>query len=128
YGCIEQLSSRLVPFVATREVQRVFGVPQPAEADAVATDTIAKIEQLQAPSGGFLYWPDAECPVAWPSIYATLALHRASELGYAVHKDVLARARKFLAERAAGTPGCRRDEVGRETRIFALQVLARMGD
>ncbi|HEX9577279.1 MAG TPA: MG2 domain-containing protein, partial [Myxococcales bacterium] len=128
YGCIEQLSSRLVPFVATREVQRVFGVPQPAGADAVVTDTIARIEHLQAPSGGFLYWPNAECPYAWPSVYATLALHRANELGYPVRKEVLARAKKFLAQKAAGESNCRGDSVGSETRIFALSVLARMGD
>ncbi|TMA17873.1 MAG: alpha-2-macroglobulin, partial [Deltaproteobacteria bacterium] len=75
YGCVEQLSSRLVPFVATREVERVFG--QPPHPDQVVTDTVAKIEALQAPSGGFLYWPSATCPYAWPSIYATLALARA---------------------------------------------------
>src|SRR5213075_782947 len=42
YGCVEQLSSRLVPFVAVREVQRVFG--EPPHPDQVVTDTIAKIE------------------------------------------------------------------------------------
>jgi uncharacterized protein YfaS (alpha-2-macroglobulin family) len=128
YGCLEQLSSRLIPFVATREVQRVFGVSEPAGADAVVTDTIAKIEQLQTPSGGFLYWPNAECAHGWTSIYATLALQRASELGYPVRKEVLSRAKRFLASKAAGESSCHGDTVGRETRIFALQVLARMGD
>ena len=100
YGCVEQLSSRLVPFVATREVERVFG--QPPHPDQVVTDTVAKIEALQAPSGGFLYWPNATCPYAWPSIYAALALARAEEMDYPVHKDVLVRARRYLASIAAG--------------------------
>ena len=126
YGCVEQLSSKLVPFVAVREVERVFGLPP--HDDAVVADTVAKIEQLQAPSGGFLYWPTAQCPYAWPSIYATLALARAQEMDYPVHKDVLVRARRFLAQVAAGESQCPNERIVPEERIFALQVLARMGD
>lgn len=131
YGCIEQLSSRLVPFVALREVSRVFGVEPPGlvkDPDEVVRSTVAKIEAQQAPSGGFYYWPTPSCPYAWPSIYATLALHRARELGYPVSKQVLDKARSFLAEKAAGQGGCQWEKIGPETRIFALQVLARMGD
>lgn len=143
YGCVEQLSSRLVPFVAVREVERTFGAPpfglrpSPAEPappglpphqDAVVTETVAKIEKLQAPSGGFLYWPTSDCPYAWSSIYATLALQRAQEMDYPVHRDVLLRAKKFLARVAAGEASCRGERIAPEERIFALQVLARMGD
>ena len=125
YGCLEQLSSRLVPYVALREVERVFG--EPPHPDSVVTDTVAKIEQLQTPSGGFLYWPSGTCPYPWPSIYATLALFRAQQLDYPVHGDVLARAKRYLAQVAGGEAGCERTPPGPETRIFALQVLARMG-
>ena len=131
YGCIEQLSSRLVPFVALREVSRVFGVEPPAlvkDPDEVVRTTVAQIESQQAPSGGFYYWPTPSCPYAWPSIYATLALHRAHELGYPVHPETLDKARRFLAEKAAGKGACEHEEVGPPTRAFALQVLARMGD
>ena len=126
YGCLEQLSSRLVPYLALREVERVFG--EPPHPDAVVAGTVAKIEQLQTPSGGFLYWPGGSCPYPWPSIYATLALSRAQEMDYPVHKDVLARARRYLASVAAGEMLCARVRPDVETRIFALQVLARMGE
>ena len=125
YGCLEQLSSRLVPYVALREVERVFG--EPPHPDAVIADTVAEIEQLQLPSGGFAYWPGNTCAYAWPSIYATLALSRAQELDSPVHKDVLVRARRYLTAVAAGELICERVRPDRETRIFALQVLARMG-
>ena len=162
YGCLEQLSSRLIPFVALREVQKVFGNPvaksvtaltndesakkatelnaqlrqltgredgeQATDADTVVRQTVAKIEQLQAPSGGFRYWPGEGCTYAWPSIYATLALHRAREAGYPVQKATLEAAKKFLARKAEGQGGCPSEVVGLETRAFALQVLARMGD
>jgi uncharacterized protein YfaS (alpha-2-macroglobulin family) len=131
YGCIEQLSSRLVPFVALREVSKVFGVEPPGlvkDPDEVVRTTINKIESQQAPSGGFYYWPTPSCPYAWPSIYATLALHRARELGYPVQRATLDKARRFLAEKAAGAGACEHEEIGPATRAFALQVLARMGD
>ena len=115
-----------MPFVAVREVERVFG--QPPHADEVVTDTVAKIEALQTPSGGFLYWPGMSCPYPWPSIYATLALARAQEMDYPVHKDVLVRAKRYLASVAAGEKDCESSRPDDETRIFALQVLARMGD
>ena len=125
YGCLEQLSSRLVPYVALREVERVFG--EPPHPDTVVAETVAKIEQLQTPSGGFLYWPGSTCPVPWPSVYATLSLARAQEMDYPVHKDVLVRAKRYLTAVAAGEMLCERVRPDPETRIFALQVLARMG-
>ena len=155
YGCLEQLSSRLVPFVALREVQKIFGADaganeknaaqaeamngmlreltarddgrQATDPDEVVRTTIAKITALQTPSGGFLFWPTAVCPYAWPSIYATLALYRAGEQGYAVRKEVLEGAKKFLGSKAAGNASCPNEVISRETRAFALQVLARMG-
>ena len=131
YGCVEQLSSRLVPFVALREISRVFGVEPPdvvKDPEEVVRTTVHKLEQLQTPSGGFLYWPSATCPYAWPSIYATLALHRARELGYPVKRETLDLARRFLAEKAAGKASCDHETIEPSTRAFALQVLARMGD
>jgi uncharacterized protein YfaS (alpha-2-macroglobulin family) len=155
YGCLEQLSSRLVPFVAIREVSRVFGVEAgpnapssqaadsmnrmlsamtertdgatPATPDEVVAETVKKIENLQTPSGGFRYWPSSTCASAWPSIYATLSLHRAKEMGYPVDAGVLSRAKRFVGQKAAGTGECPYEIVGLETRAFALQVLARMG-
>ncbi len=155
YGCVEQLSSKLIPFIAVREVSRVFGVdpgqnvsssqaadamnrmmswiterddaPTASDPDKVVVETIHKIQDLQLPSGGFRYWPSETCASAWPSIYATLALSRAKQSGYAVDAAVLTNAKKFLAQKAAGTASCPYELVGPETRAFALQVLARMG-
>jgi len=134
FGCVEQLSSRLIPFVALGDLQRAFGVapttdrealaraeeldalyarifgqPSPAAAgdapDAVARRTIERISALQTHSGGFAYWPSSTCPSYDGSSYAFLALARAKKAGYAVSDDVLEDARSFLAESvAAGRP------------------------
>ena len=128
YGCVEQLSSRLVPFVAMRELQRAFDVgPKTDEKsleraramnemfsgyfgedslkiaggdspDDVVKKTVAKIEQLQNEDGGFRYWPSSSCPSYDGSSYAVLALARARDAGYAVDENVLDKGRKFLAD------------------------------
>ena len=157
YGCLEQQSSRLVPFIALREVAGKFGIawqgpdPKKLEArrelnaffrsflfdaldvshlkdpDQVIAATVASILKLQEPDGSFKYWSDAWCADSWASAYATMALARASQVGYAVSPESLARAEGFLTRVAGG--GCHPCEhwCPDETRVFATYVLARMG-
>ncbi|RKH55569.1 Ig-like domain-containing alpha-2-macroglobulin family protein [Corallococcus aberystwythensis] len=156
YGCLEQMSSRLVPFVALRELSGKFGVAWTGgsdeqkqafirgflsddalktqgtlDPDAVVTATVRKIEALQNHDGGFRFWASSDCSSPYASAYATLALARAKEVGYAVNASVLDKAKKFLADKVAAgvctqcSSGC--NAPGLETRAFALYTLARMG-
>jgi alpha-2-macroglobulin len=157
YGCLEQMSSRLVPFVALRELSGKFGVAWTGgseeqkkefvrgflsddamktqgtlDPDTVVKATVRKIEALQAPSGGFRYWASSTCESPYASAYATLALARAKEVGYPVDEAALTRAKKFLADKVAAgacsNPACGGIECrSPETRVFALYALARMG-
>ena len=124
YGCLEQLTSRLVPFIALRELYGAFGVPYTGAADdeekqraepaipdwlrgvdlAGVTDpdeivrrTVRAIEQLQTEGGGFRYWPEATCADPWASAYALLALGRAAEVKYPVREEVLDKAKRYLS-------------------------------
>ncbi|MBK7861550.1 MAG: alpha-2-macroglobulin [Archangiaceae bacterium] len=156
YGCLEQQSSRLVPFVALREIAGQFKVPWPgadkkklaAEAegnawlntylfptldvskeknpDAVIATTVRSIAQLQDHDGSFKYWPDAWCSSSWTSAWATLSLYRAKEVGFSVPGGVLTKAEGYLAKVAGGT--CQACEHGcdDETRVMAAYSLARM--
>lgn len=128
YGCLEQMSSRLVPFIALRELHGKFGVPYEAPADsgeqreaffrewlgeetlalhgttdpdAVVAKTVKAIEQLQSPDGGFRFWSSSPCPDPWASSYATLALGRAKEVGYRVDTQVLKKAQRYLSDSVA---------------------------
>jgi uncharacterized protein YfaS (alpha-2-macroglobulin family) len=157
YGCLEQQSSRLVPFVALREIAGKFGVAWqgPDEAkrahqkelnalfreylfdpldvadlkdpDEVVKATIDSIQKLQDPDGSYRYWSDASCPDSWASAYATMALHRAADVGYAVDRQALGRADAYLDRVAGG--GCHPCErmCPDETRVFSVYVLARAG-
>ncbi len=155
YGCLEQQSSRLVPFIALREISGQFGLKWPGpddkqaaadqsltaflraflfdpldvsgerDPDKVISATVRSILDLQDPDGSFRYWPDSSCAASWPSVYATLALSRAAEVGFYVPAERLTRAEGYLARVAGGQ--CHPCEHGcpDETRVFALYVLAR---
>jgi uncharacterized protein YfaS (alpha-2-macroglobulin family) len=134
YGCLEQLSSRLVPFVALRELSGKFGVPRgeasPAQThqddplsawfgtdalaihgaqdpDDVVPRTVKTIEQLQNPDGGYRYWASSGCSAEWASSYAVLALGRAAEVGYPVDRAALVRGQEYLAG-TVGAGSCTR--------------------
>lgn len=155
YGCLEQQASRLVPFLALRELEGGFGVVHEAtpsaererwaswlgtpanqtpDPDQVTKKTIASVVALQRDDGGFATWSTSPCSDAWASSYATLALHRADELGFHVDDQVLSAARRFLAERVApdALPACTGWGAGAPRasdveRTFALWTLARIG-
>jgi hypothetical protein len=79
YGCLEQMSSRLVPLVALRELHGVFKLPwKPdtarawvgqeaiarwgtSDPDEVAAKTVKAIEALQRFDGGYGYWSSDTC-------------------------------------------------------------------
>ncbi|MFO0597161.1 MAG: MG2 domain-containing protein [Myxococcaceae bacterium] len=135
YGCLEQQSSRLVPFIALREIAGQFGVPWPSrnakkaavndevnallntylfgtldvsdkkDPDDVINTTVKSILALQEGNGSFKYWPSSICSDPWSSTYATLALSRAKEVGFEVPADRLARAEKYLGDVVGGNCG-----------------------
>ena len=146
YGCLEQMSSRLVPFVALRELHGVFKLPWRPESargwvgedaiarwgttdpDEVAAKTVKAIEALQHHDGGYGYWSSDSCSSPHGSAYAVLALGRAAEVGYPVDRDGLRRGQQFLAKVAAGsvaTCSWWSREVDPGTRAFAVYALAR---
>ena len=157
YGCLEQQSSRLIPFVALREIAGKFGLALPAPTDQsqqaaqavnhllrsylgnpldlsqtanpdeVIASTVASIQKLQQPDGSFKYWPDSWCEDSWVSAYAALALARAHQVGYSVGAETVSRAEGYLGRVAGGSCHPCEHWCPDETRVFATYVLARMG-
>jgi uncharacterized protein YfaS (alpha-2-macroglobulin family) len=155
YGCLEQQSSRLVPFIALREIAGQFGVPWPSadkkkqdqhnamnvwlnrilgssldassesNPDAVVEQTVKSIQALQDGDGSFRYWPSAWCSNSWASAYATLALARAREVGFSVSQTKLSAAEAYLTKVVGGHCNACERGCDDETRVFAAYVLAR---
>lgn len=149
YGCLEQMSSRLVPFVSLRELSGIFGVPWSPDVaedwigasalatrgstdpDEVVKSTIREIERLQNVDGGYRYWASSPCSAQYASAMAVWALGRAKAVGYPVDAEGLARGQAYLADTVAAGKcercgwGCSKPDDA--TRVFALYALARTG-
>ncbi|MGK0357957.1 MAG: hypothetical protein ACI9U2_000240, partial [Bradymonadia bacterium] len=128
HGCLEQQSSRLVPFVALQSLLRQQNQPWLDERrpEEVVSSTIASIAALQRADGGFGYWESARQSHFWGSTFATLAVHSAGRAGYSTSPVKLDAAAKYMRGRldAKKTRG---GNASPEARAFALFVLARMG-
>lgn len=127
YGCLEQRASRLVPFVALKEMldrygEQWLGKRDPAD---VVAENVKAIAGLQRADGGFGYWPGAWRSHYWATAYATLALGEAEEAGYPVAGVDLPAARRYLRDFFDKPVGYGRRTPSKEARAFALYVLAR---
>ncbi|HEY0707606.1 MAG TPA: MG2 domain-containing protein, partial [Polyangia bacterium] len=139
YGCLEQLTSKVVPMVALGDLVKstggqdaqaaIAGVPAREVAGFVRAG-VAKIAALQSDSGGFALWPGG-APELHYSAYALWGLGVASRAGVAVASEVMSSGTKYLKARLAekpatgGSPGEIAGEAG--SRAFAHAVLADQG-
>ncbi len=96
YGCTEQLTSRLVPFVAAASLGADGAIQLPKNLPSIVNDAIAKIAKNQLDDGGFGYWVDSRSSIPWLTAYALWGLHQASTHGYSVPSDVLENARAYV--------------------------------
>lgn len=153
YGCAEQRASRLIPFIALREIAGLFKLPWPDKSDAASELTslwnrwradepslrknahpdvviqknVDELLSMQALDGGFRYWPSAHCSSPWVSGFTTLALWRAREVGFAVSPEKLLQAEKYLEAVLGGRiADCNYWKADIEARVMAAYVLARM--
>ncbi len=135
YGCLEQQSSRLVPFIALREIAGQFNLAWPTRdkkkaakddevaalfrtylygsldvsdkhhPDDVIAATVKSILSMQNDNGSFRYWPSSQCHDPWVSAYATMTLSRAKDVGFEVPKESLDKAARYLADVVGGNCG-----------------------
>ncbi|HET9619857.1 MAG TPA: MG2 domain-containing protein [Kofleriaceae bacterium] len=102
YGCIEQTASATRPLLyVTDLVEQVD--PQLAERkiEDMVLAGINRVFSMEAPSGGFGYWPGATEPLEWATAYATDMLLDAKKRGYAVPDDRLAGVMAWIEGRVA---------------------------
>jgi hypothetical protein len=148
YGCLEQLSSRLVPFVALRELanhgmtgradwllpaaeRTPAGAVVDSNPDEVVRRTVKAIEARQQPDGSYRTWEDGACADPWSSAYAVWSLGRARGAGFGIDRVAFERAQRWLADTvlAGRCISCRGSchPAGDAARVLALFTLARTG-
>ncbi|MDU4126356.1 alpha-2-macroglobulin [Pantoea sp.] len=99
YGCLEQTASGLWPSLYTSQAQlSAMGIKTSTdEARRAAVDTgIARLAGMQRADGSFGLWGKQSEEEFWLTAYVTDFLLRASEAGYALPDDLIARANARL--------------------------------
>lgn len=122
HGCTEQLSSRLLPLVESKELAAFFGIQMRGNPSRLADVAIAQILERQHYDGGFGYWPSSPNSDPWLSIYATFVLGRARAAGQHVPDMALQQGLSYVRQSLR-----RGDQVSWSERAFALDVLASLG-
>ncbi|MCC6623259.1 MAG: hypothetical protein IT385_18515 [Deltaproteobacteria bacterium] len=82
YGCVEQTTGGTLPLVALRELMGDFALPGIDNKTVLARAQagLDRIRTMQTWSGGIAYWPGESNPHPWGSVYAGMALVKASKM------------------------------------------------
>ncbi|RYD30780.1 MAG: hypothetical protein EOP85_23450, partial [Verrucomicrobiaceae bacterium] len=82
YGCVEQTTSSLIPWLAVEDlspvIPRFAKIPE-AKVKAAIQSGADRLLSMQLPDGGFSYWPGASQPAPWATAYAGMGLMMAAE-------------------------------------------------
>ncbi|MEM9016330.1 MAG: alpha-2-macroglobulin family protein [Verrucomicrobiota bacterium] len=105
YGCVEQTTSSLIPWLSTRQLRDVM--PQLKEDEAEVKATIKKgvdrLFSMQTGDGGLGYWPGATQSVLWGSAYGAVAIALAQEAEVEVPAEQADALWKYLAKSLRNT-------------------------
>ncbi len=83
YGCLEQTTSSLIPWLSTQQLRKVLPNLGKSEEEVAATISKAmnRILSMQTGDGGLAYWPGGSESVLWGSAYAGVAVAMAQQQG-----------------------------------------------
>lgn len=86
YGCVEQTTSSLIPWLSTQQLRQVLPELDQSEEEVAATikKGISRLFSMQTGDGGLGYWPGASQSVLWGSAYGGVAIALAQEQGIEV--------------------------------------------
>lgn len=99
YGCVEQTTSSVFPQLYLSDLMEL-DASYKARVEKNIRAGIARIASLQAPGGGFAYWPGGLYADDWGSSYAGHFLLEAKAKGYAVNESVLRNWKQYQRKRA----------------------------
>ena len=128
YGCIEQTTSAMMPWLALRDFRGVL--PELNKTDeqfnAAVERGIARILSMQTGTGGLSYWPGGDAPEFWASAYGLVGLSTAQKASFAVPESDFARLGEYLSKQLRGVAETD-DKWDLSSRAFACYALALAG-
>lgn len=133
YGCVEQTTGGTLPLLALHELESGLSLPGITRDEILvrAQAGLDRIRSMQTWSGGIAYWPGQTTPHPWGSVYAGMALVRASRMeGLEVSPAVIERLTTYLKDILRDQAAATHDEWHSELEVvkpFAAYVLALAG-
>lgn len=90
YGCVEQVSSATMPWLALGGFNDLFpGQIDPAKAKPAIQSGASRLLQMATDQGGLAYWPGGQEPSPWASAYGGFVLMKCRDAGAEVPKEVV---------------------------------------
>lgn len=128
YGCVEQTTSSMLPWVALRDFRGVLPEINKSEEQfkAAIERGVARILTMQTGTGGLAYWPGGSTPEFWASAYGAIGLASAQGAGVAVPESDLARLKEYISKQLRGAADTN-DKWELSSRAFACYALALLG-
>ena len=130
YGCLEQRSSRILPYALASTLQipvKQSSSESETESQSVIADYLTTLETMQRQSGGLAYWPNESSQVhKWASAYAFIVLNELKRAGHDISRVDLKRLSDFLKRsRPKGEPKQKGDHiVNRDTAALIAFALS----
>jgi uncharacterized protein YfaS (alpha-2-macroglobulin family) len=127
YGCIEQTTSGMLPWISLREFRPMLPGMNKTDAEIaeLVDKAIARILSMQNGDGGLGYWP-GNASEQWASAYGAMGLVMASRAGFSVPEDATKRLGDYLSKSLRGAAETE-DKWRLSERVFACYALALMG-
>jgi uncharacterized protein YfaS (alpha-2-macroglobulin family) len=129
YGCIEQSTSSLIPWLTVEELSPVipsFAKIPEKKVQAAIQAGADRLLSMQLSDGSFCYWPGGTDPAPWATAYAGTGLMLAAEKGANVPDSAIESLKKNLIESLRGV-ATEKSASALEAHARALFVLAHGG-
>jgi hypothetical protein len=97
--CLEQKTSRLLPFVLADDVLEAFGLSTLKGKDKKQTieEALRQFPKFQASDGGFRFWPDSPYSCEYLTAYVMFFLYHAQEDGFTVDEKMTSTAVEYMS-------------------------------
>lgn len=89
YGCVEQTTSSLIPWLSTQQLRKVMPKLEKSEEEtaSVIAKGITRLFSMQTGDGGLGYWPGADESLLWGSAYGGVAIAMAKAQGIGIPEE-----------------------------------------
>ncbi len=128
YGCVEQTSSTLIPWITLRDYLK--GIDSVAYTDLEIRDHVDagvnRLFSMQTGDGGLAFWPGGHKTYVYGTLHAAFVLLEAKAAGYDLPERRFKLLMNFL-DGLLGNPETENEKQALTIRAYALSLLAREG-